>query len=500
MRASLRVIARRLVPSQGLAERTIKSGIWATVTNIGDRLLQIVLLVVLARLLDPADFGLMGIALLTVNGLKKLSELGIDAALIHQQEDNIDRYLNTAWCLQILRGLLLAGITFLSAPYVASFFGEPRAAGVLQVISIAPLLLDLRNPGIVYFQKSLEFHKEFIYKMSGSVAYFCVALTYALVRPTVWALVFGYIASDAVRFIISYFLHEHRPWPEFDLSSARELISYGKWITGNSIVVFLFLQGDDAVVGWLLGATALGFYQLSYRLSNAPATEVTSVVSSVVFPAYAQLQNDDDKLRQAFVKTFKVITLISFPAAIGISVVTPAFIQVFLGDDWTPMTTVMQILAIWGLLRAFAATSSPLWKAIGRPDYVMKLGTIKIALLAVLFYPATTQYGIEGTALVLVGTYVFVQWPIGVHLTVKPIGMTYTHYLRILAYPLAASIAMGLIIVLAQRSLDVQPTVEFFLSIIIGVVSYVLAVVALEAVFEWGITRDIKDAVSTASS
>ena len=468
--------------------------------NVGDRFLQIVLLVVLARLLDPADFGLMGIALLIVGGLRRFTELGLKAALIQREEADIDTYLNTAWCLQALRGVSLAGITFLSAPYIASFFGEPRATGVLRVISIAPLLYDLRNPGIVYFQKSLEFHKEFIYDLSGSVAYFCVALGYALVRPTVWALVFGYIATNAVQFLISYLLHGYRPWPEFNRSFAAEMIGYGKWITGNSIVVFLFLQGDDAVVGWLLGATALGFYQLAYRLSNAPATEITNVVSTVMFPAYSQLQNDKDGLREAFAKTLKMVTFVSFPMAIGIMVVTPTFIRVFLGPDWMPMTTAMQILAVWGLLRAFAATSSPVWKAIGRPDYVTKLGIIKLVLLGLLFYPATTRYGIEGIALLLVGTYVFVQWPIGVYLTVKPIDMTYTRYLRALAYPLTASIAMGLVVVFAQRSLAIQPTVEFVLSIVIGIVSYVLAVTILEGAFEWGIAQDIRDVVNAASS
>ena len=500
LRSYLREVVRGLIPGEGLADRTAKSGIWATATNVGDRFLQIVLLVVLARLLDPADFGLMGIALLVVSGLRRFSELGLEAALIQREEANIDTYLNTAWCLQALRGASLAGLAFLSAPYIASFFGEPRATGVLRVISVAPLLYDLRNPAIVYFQKSLEFHKEFVYELSGSMAYFCVALGYALVRPTVWALVFGYIATNVAQLLVSYLLHGYRPWPEFDRSFAKEMIGYGKWITGSSIVAFLFLQGDDAVVGWLLSATALGFYQLAYRLSNAPATEITNVVSTVMFPAYSQLQNDPDRLREAFAKTLKMVTLVSFPMAIGIMVVTPTFVRAFLGPKWLPMTTVMQILAVWGLLRAFAATSSPVWKAIGRPDYVTKLGIVKLVLLALLFYPVTTRYGIEGTALLLVGTYVFVQWPIGVYLTVKPIDMTYTRYLRALAYPLMASIAMGLIVVFAQRFLDIQPTVELVLSIVIGTVSYVLAVAVLEGVFEWGIARDVRDVLNAASS
>jgi len=500
IRSYLWTVVRGLIPGEGLAERTAKSGIWATATNVGDRFLQIVLLVILARLLDPADFGLMGIALLVVSGLQKFSELGLDAALIHREEADVDKYLNTAWCLQALRGVSLAGITFLSAPYIASFFGEPRAADILRVIAIAPLLYDLRNPAVIYFQKSLEFHKKFVYELSGSVAYFAVALGYALVRPTVWALVFGYIATNAAQLLISYFLHGYRPWPEFNRSFAEELIGYGKWITGNSVLGFLFLQADDAVVGWALSATALGFYQLAYRLSNAPATEITNVISSVMFPAYSQLQDDPDRLRKAFLRILKLVTFISFPVAIGIVAVAPTFIRAFLGPDWMPMTTVMQILAIWGLMRSFASTSDPVWKAIGRPDYVTKLGIIKVALLAVFVYPVTTQYGIEGTAFLLVGTFLFPQWPIELRWVINSTGTTYARYLQTLIYPFIASIVMGLTVVFVRQSLDIQPMIKFFLLVAIGVTSYVLVVKVLETWFEWEITGDIRDIADVISS
>lgn len=500
LKAYLRDVVRWLAPSEGLAERTVKSGIWATATNAGSRFLQILLLLILARLLSPADFGLMGIALLTVGGLQRFSELGFEAALIHREEADVDRYLNTAWCLQALRGVSLAVVVFLSAPYMASFFGEPRAADILQVMSIAPLLYDLRNPGVIYFKKSLEFHKEFVYETSQSLVNFFVAATYAFVRPTVWALVFGYIATNATSLLVSYLIHGYRPRLEFDLSFAKELIGYGKWITGNSILAFLFLQGDDAVVGWLLSATALGYYQLAYRLSNAPSTEITSVISTVMFPTYAQLQNDPDRLRSVFLKTLRIVTFISFPMAIGIIVVTPTFIRVFIGDNWLPMTAVMQILAIWGLMRAFASTSDPVWKAIGRPDYNTKLGVIKVVLMGLLIYPITMRYGVEGTAFLLIGTFLFPQWPIELRWVVNSTNVTYTRYFQTLAYPLSASLIMGLVVALARRYLNIQLTVKFFVLVVVGFVSYMLIVKALETWFEWEITQDIQDIISVVSS
>lgn len=254
------------------------------------------------------------------------------------------------------------------------------------------------------------------------------------------------------------------------------------------------------MVGWALSATALGSYQLAYRLSNAPATEITNVISSVMFHAYSQLQDDPDRLRKAFLRILKLVTFISFPVAIGIVAVAPMFIRAFLGPDWMPMTTVMQILAIWGLMRSFASTSDPVRKAICRPDYVTKLGIIKVALLAVFIYPVTTQYGIEGTAFLLIGTFLFPQWPIELRWVINSTGTTSARYLQTLIYPFILSIVMGLTVVFVQQSLDIQPVLKFSLLIAIRVASYVLVVKVLETWFEWEITGDIRDIADVISS
>nr|WP_197431187.1 oligosaccharide flippase family protein [Halorubrum sp. CBA1125] len=266
--SALRQLLTRLTPGGDLTEQTVKSGIWATVTNILDRGLQLLMIAILARMLTPADFGLLGIALLTLTAFKRFSNIGFDQALIQKASGNVDSYLNTYWGIEILRGIVLAGILLLIAPLVAAFFSEPRATPILRVIALTPLLLGLRNPGIVYFRKNLEFHKQFVYTMSGSVTNFVVALAVALATQSVWALVLGYVASDAARLLASYAIHGYRPWPEFDFDVARDLFGFGKWITGSESVYFLINQGDDAVIGWVLSAASLGLYQVAYQFAK----------------------------------------------------------------------------------------------------------------------------------------------------------------------------------------------------------------------------------------
>jgi PST family polysaccharide transporter/lipopolysaccharide exporter len=462
--------------------------------NVADRFLQIVLLVVLATLLGPKAFGLMGIALVTVNALNRFSRLGFDEALIQQKDENVDQYLNTAWSMQTLRGLVLAAITFFAAPLVASVFNEPGATDVLRVIALSPILVGLKNPGIVYFRKNLEFHKEFVYQLSGSILNFIVALGIAFfVTRTVWALVFGYVVADATRLLVSYWVHDYRPWPSLKFEFVRELYNYGKWITGSGIVFFLINEGDDAVVGILLSATALGLYQVGYRLGKAPSTEITQVVSSVLFPTYSKLQDDIPALRDVFFQTVRVVTLLSFPVGVGIAVVAGPFVEAFMGPDWLPMVPAMQLIAVYGILISFASTFGPVWKALGRPDIATKLSTLRLILMAAVVVPAVNTYGYAGMAALLLGVYLFPILPMDIYFAARSVETSVRQLLGVVAFPTVASVAMGGAVYAARESVVLwSPVAEFVVFVLVGLVSYLLAVVVLETQFNWGLERNFR--------
>lgn len=491
---------RFLLPGDGFAERTVKGGLWMTATNVADRALQVVLLVVLARLLAPADFGLMGIALLTLGALRRLSRVGFQEALIQRIEADVDDYLNTAWTIEVVRGLVLAAIAISAAPLVASFFSEPRALDVLRVVALSPLLTGLRNPAVVYFKKHLAFHKEFAYVMSGSVVNFIVAVALALAFRNVWALVIGYVAADATRLLASYGMDRFRPMPELDRQYLGDLVAFGKWITGTEGLQFLISEGDDAVVGYLLGAASLGLYQVAYRVAKAPASEVAIIVSSVTFPAYSKLQDDLDSLREVFFKTVQVTTFVSFPVSVGIIVVAPVFVPGFLGSEWVSIVPVMQLVGVYSLLISLGATFGPVWKALGRPDYVTKLSALRVVLMAVLIVPATQQFGIVGAAGVVVGVYVFPMMPIDVYLVVRSVETSFARFLREISYPLAASTAMGGAVYWVDRAGFVaSPVPEFLLLVATGGVVYVLAVGILETQFGWGLERSFRTVMNAVS-
>lgn len=385
-------------PGDGLAQRAISGGFWVFSLRVVQQLFSLGRLFILARILSPNDFGLMGVALLAMATLETFSQTGFQTALI-QKRENIESYLDSAWTFLIIRGFALFAILYMIAPYAAAFFGTPEAGPIIQVIGVSVLLQAFTNIGVLYFQKELEFNRQFLYQFAGTLADFIVAVSAVLILQNVWALVFGLIAGNAMRCIVSYAVHPYRPHIDLDIRKARELFGFGKWILGSGILVFLVTQGDDILVGKLVGVTALGFYQMAYKISNMPATEVTHVISQVMFPVYSKLQQNRSKLKDAYLQTLKLTAFVSFFVTGIIFVLAPDFTLLFLGEKWMPMVPAIQVLVFAGLIRSIAATAGSVFIAIGKPKIDTRLQVVRLLVLAICIFPFIAMWGIVGASL-----------------------------------------------------------------------------------------------------
>jgi len=462
--------------NERLSHRVVKGGFWVFSLRIVQRLFSLARLIILARILAPHDFGLMGIAMLMMATLETFSQTGFQQALI-QKKDNAESYLNSAWTVLILRGFVVFIVLYFIAPYAATFFKIAEAKPIIQVIGFSVLFQAFTSIGVIYFQKELEFNKQFIYQLSGTLADFIVAVSAAIILKSVWALVFGVLAGDFVRCIISYIIHPCRPRLSSDLGKAKELFGFGKWVLGSSILIFLVTQGDDIFVGKLLGATMLGFYQMAYKISNMPATEITHVISQVTFPAYSKLQDNLPKLREAYLKVLQVTAFLSFPIAGLIFVLAPGFTRIFLGEKWMPMVPAMMVLALYGLSRSLVANTGSLFQAIGKPKISTWLQFLKLILLGSFIYFFTEHWEITGTALavalsgVLVDAYVLYT----VHKQINCGKLNLFNSIfpsAICMIIMIISLIVGKQLILFQTSLGLI----FALSLLIGLVLYFLLI------------------------
>jgi PST family polysaccharide transporter/lipopolysaccharide exporter len=493
---ALRRLVARLRPDGSLTVRTVRSAIWSAGVKVGGRVLQLLTVVILARILGPEAFGLLGIALVTRQGLERFTRPGIDRALVHRREADVDDYLDTAFAIQVVRGITIAGILYVSAPFVAAFFSEPRVTPILQAFALLPLLTGLTNPSIVYFEKDLAIDKKFAFEMTGAVAQFAVAVGVGVVYQTVWALVFGYLAAGLGKLVASYLLHPYRPGLGARLGQARELFGYGKWITASSAVSYLLVSGDDAVVGYVLSTAALGFYQLGYQFGKIPMVEAASTLSTVVFPLYAKLQDDAEALSEALCRTLRLLSFVAFPAAVGIVLTAQPFVLGVLGPEWEPVIPVMQIAAVYGAFAALSSVFNDVWNAIGRPDYNTKINLVRLVVTAVIIYPATVTYGIVGTVGAVAGVFLVLIVPIKLYVAVRSVETDFRRIARELAYPTVASGLMALVLLGVRPAVDALPPVAVFVVlVVVGVVAYAGAVYLVESRSAWGIRADFQTVV-----
>jgi O-antigen/teichoic acid export membrane protein len=441
-------------PDKSLSHRVVQGGFWVFGLRIIQQGFNFIRLIILARVLAPHDFGLMGIALLTMTTIETFSQTGFQTALI-QKKESIRTYLDCAWTVSVLRGFVLSGILFFLALVASDFFNSPEAKPIIQVIGVSILIQSLGNIGVVYFQKDLEFNKQFVYELAGTIADFVVVVSSVLILRNVWALVLGLLAGNSARCFASYLVHPYRPRLNLDLQKVRELWGFGRWVLGSSILIFLITHGDDIFVGKLLGASALGFYQMAYRISNMPATEITHVISQVTFPAYSKIQDNMHKLREAYLRILRMTAFLSFPISGLIFVLAPDFTIIFLEEKWMAMVPAMQVLVFWGLIRSIGATTGPVMYAIGRPEILTKYQILQLIMLAISIYPLTLYWGIFGASCAVLVASMWAN-TLAFYATIKITNCGILNFVKTIGFPLVSSLVATVLQLILKKVWIIQ--------------------------------------------
>ncbi len=470
-------------PDESLGSKVVRGGIWVFSLRILEKGLGFVRLIILARLLSPDDFGLFGIALLTISTLETFSQTGFQTALI-QKKGNITDYLDTAWTVSVIRSALIFAVMFFSAPYVAFFFNTPEASPVIRVIGASILLRGLTNIKVVYFQKDLEFNKQFLYKLSISAVDFVVVVVSALILENVWALVLGLIAGGIAGLLTSYLIDPYRPAFRLNMEKARELFHFGKWVFGSSMLVFLVTQGDDALVGKFLGITALGFYQMAYKISNLPTTEIAHVISQVTFPAYAKMQENIKRLKESYLKVLQLTSFLSFMAAFLIFILSEDFTLLILGDKWSPVVPAIKILAFAGLLRAIASTTGPVFQALGLPEIGTKWQAVRFIVMLVFIYPLTVRFGIPGTSFVVLAS-IFIS---ALGFSFEAIRLTkcrIKEFMKVVFFPFLCGLVMIFALYLLKNLFEVNNILDLFKFSVFGIAVFIIMAYVFDKLFNY---------------
>jgi O-antigen/teichoic acid export membrane protein len=381
----------------GLLQRVLRSGVWVGLQNAGQSILQTLRSIILARLLTPEIFGLMGLCQVAIRGLDLFTETGIAPALI-QRQHRVEEAKDTAYTLQILRGLLLAVLALPLAPLAAMYYGRPQLQNVILALSAVFIISGFSNINTVLLQKKLDFRRLAFLELTVAFASTVAVCVLAWILRSVWALVIGQILTSLLRVLLTYVIVPGRPTMRFDRQIARELFGYGRFITGLTIVLFITSEIDNMVVGKVIGIPQLGLYTMAFTLANLPATHIAKIASNVIFPAYSSIQNDLARIRLAYMTVLRVVSAISIPAAAGLATLAPEILRIVYGERWIGAAGALRILALFGAARAIGMLGGYLYNAIGKPNISFYMSATKLAVILAIIYPMTARYGLEGAA------------------------------------------------------------------------------------------------------
>lgn len=454
----------------GLTSRLIRSGFWVSVSLAALASLQLVRQVVLARLLTPDVFGMMAICLMVIRGVDLFAETGIRPALIHRRE-RFEEARDTGFTIMASRGLFLALVAAALAPLAAWYYGEPRLRDLIFVLALSFVVTGLTNMRTVDLEKNLEFRRLTMIEQVGSVGGFVAVVSLAWMFRSIWALVIGQVLSAVATVVASYALVPGRPRFRFDRQLARELLRYGRFVTGLTIVLFITTELDNAVVGKLLGMEALGFYLVAYTLANLPATHLSKVLSRLMFPAYNMLRDDRARLEVAYLNALQVVGALALAIAAGLMALADDLVRVAYGERWLPVVASLRVLAFFGAFRAIGSINGYLFNAIGRPDLPFYLNLAKLVLIVAAIVPATLSYSVVGTALAVTIPTVAAFF-ISLAMLQSASGIRWSRNLQVLARPAASAVAMALVLVGAKQLIGSRGLASLLALIVLGVVTF----------------------------
>jgi len=335
--------------------------------------LQFITLAILARLLSPSDFGLMGMIMVVIGFAQTFADMGISNAIIHRQDATSEELSSLYW-LNILAGIAVFFIVCVSTPLVVAFYHEPRLNNLMYLTALVFLITPFGQQFQILLQKELQFNRLAGIEIIGSFTNAAVAIILAFEGLGIFSLIWGLLAGRLLRVLLlcCWGWRRWRPALYFSIKDLKGYISFGLYQMGERTVNYFNSNLDYLLIGSMLGAKALGYYTLAYNLILRPSTMINPIITRVAFPVFSKVQNDIGKLKRGYLKVLQLLSSVNFPLMAGLAVVAPVAVPVIFGEQWLPSVILIQILTIVGLLRSHGNPVGSLLLAKGRADLGFK--------------------------------------------------------------------------------------------------------------------------------
>jgi PST family polysaccharide transporter len=457
-----------------LRQRTLVGLGWSGAARFLGQLLQLGTTVVLARLLSPKDYGLLGMVLVFTGFATYIADMGLGASII-QRNALSDRHLNSVFWLNVATGLALSVVFALGAPLVARFYDEPRLRLLTVAIAANFFLTSLNVVQNALLDRALNFRVKFWIEITATLTAGIVALVLALAGAGVWSLVAQALTLTATRVVVMWAQSSWRPALAFDFSAIRELMRFSGHLLGFGAVVYWSQNIDKLVIGRTIGSAALGIYSLADRLMRVAQFNVNDVSTAVMFPALSSIKHDVHAVAQAYLRASRMIALVTFPIMIMLGVLAQPAVLIVYGARWQDSIPILQLLCAAGTVLTMYSTVGWLFLSQGRTDILFYLGLYSVCVrtTGVLI---GSHWGLIGVAWgYVIGSTLFIWYP-NWSLAGGLVGLRFSTLVRNVAGPFACAATIGALLWASDHFLcrGLVPVVRLALQLPPAAVGYLL--------------------------
>jgi len=407
--------------------------------------------IALARLLAPADFGTMALAMTFVGFVALMQDSGLSSALV-QHPEPVGPAASTVLVLTTLGGVVLAGMSWVLAPWLAGFTESPGVTALVRVLGVLFVVRGLSNPPRALLQRAMGFRALAGVEVVSTAVYGATGVAIAAAGTGMWALVVAQIVSELVTAALLWRATTFRfRLGDFDFRQAQALGRFGRHMVAASLLGMLHLQLPTLLVGRLLGAEALGLYWVSFRWAQLPIQGLTFVANQIAYPVYARLRDDPVRFSGGYLRVLQTILVLAVPTSIGLALSADALIGTLYDPRWQAAVAPLRILAFYGLFAAVAATTGEVFKGAGVPRYVSRYAVLYNVLITVGLVVLGRTHALQGIAWATVLAPLIVS-VVALRRVAIVLRIPLRRILALLVAPVQGTLAMAVVVLLVAHA------------------------------------------------
>ena len=453
-----------------IAQKTAWGFIWNFSAYFLGKIVVLITTSILARLLAKNDFGLIAIAVVAINYLSVLKDLGLGVALI-QRKGDVKEAANTVFTINLIIGFVLSAIIIPLAPLIAIYFRDPQVTSVLRWMGVSFIINALGSVHTNWLVRDLDYRRKLIPDLGSPLIKGVISIGMAYLGYGVWSLVFGQIAGAIVSVVLVWMILPWRPRLRLDRKIAGGLMKFGASVTVIDIINEITDNIDYVIVGRIFGLVPLSIYTLAYRLPEMLLIGNLWVMGGVVFPAFSTIQDKPNELRRGFLASVRIVELIAVPICLGLLIAADPIVRVVFGEQWLDAIPVLRVLAIYAWVYSLGYHVGGFYKAIGRPDILLKLSILTL----IIIIPALligARFGIIGVAIGHL-IAILIRRIVSLGLATRFVNVTILNIFGELKSSLIAALVMApLTLAVSYLTASLNPFLQLIFIVLSGAISY----------------------------